>query len=201
MFRYRPCHAAVAALAVTMLLVVSGCVSSDVALPYDASAASPAPAAAQGSIQVTVVTDRRKHGPNWLGAIRGGMGNPLKTLNTAQPVKDVVKQAYVDGLTARKLLSADRPRYRMAIDVNQFDCNQVGRREAHIRFYITVSEVGSGKQVYDRLIQVDKVTGSRVTFDAGVFASTEDLRKLANQALQEAVDQTLSDPNLIDKLS
>ena len=201
MFRYRTCHAAAVALAVTSLLVVAGCVSTDVTLPYNAAGVSPAPAAAQGSIQVTAVTDRRKHEPNWLGAIRGGMGNPLKTLNTAEPVKDLVKLAYVDGLTARKLLSADSPRYRMAIDVNQFDCNQVGRREAHIRFYVTVSEVGSGKQVYDRLIQVDKVTGSRVTFDAGVFASTEDLRKLANQALQEAVDQTLSDPNLIDKLS
>jgi len=48
---------------------------------------------------------------------------------------------------------------------------------------------------------VDEVTGSVITLDAGIFADVEDLRKVANQVLQEAVDKTLDDPRVTKLLS
>jgi hypothetical protein len=169
-------------------------------LTYDPSAAKAVPANAAESVELVSVTDHRKHAANWLGAIRGGYGNPLKTLETPLPVKDMVAKAYEDGLKARGMFASSKAKYGMKVDVSQFDCNQYARREAHIRFDVSLVELPSGKNVYDTVITVDRVTGSMITFDAGIFASVEDLRKLANEALQEAIDKTLDDQKLRNRI-
>ena len=56
-------------------------------------------------IAVGQFTDSRKHGSNWLGAIRSGMGQPLKTLKTPQPVKDMVRDVFKDALKQRGIYS------------------------------------------------------------------------------------------------
>ena len=137
---------------------------------------------------------------NALGAIRGGFGNPLKTLTTDVPVKDVVENTFTAALNARGLLASTGGVYGMQVVINQFDCNQYVRREAHVRLHISMVELASGQQIYAKDIRVDKVAGSIVTLDAGIFAAVEDLRKLANQALQEAVDQALDDPQFNETL-
>ena len=43
-------------------------------------------------------------------------------------------------------------------------------------------------------VEIDTVEGSLVSLDTGVFASVEDLRKVAHKTLQKAIDQTLDDP-------
>jgi hypothetical protein len=40
------------------------------------------------------------------------------------------------------------------------------------------------------------VQGSLFAFDTAIFASVEDLRKVANDLLQRAVDEALDDPGL-----
>jgi uncharacterized lipoprotein YajG len=176
------------------------CGTTAVTLKYDPANVQQAAASAQQSIAIAAVTDKRKHDPNWLGAIRGGFGNPLKTLETSMPVKDLVAAAYADGLKARGLLASDTPRYDMRVIVNQYDSNQYVRREAHIRFAVTVVDKTSGKELFADNIAVDKVAGSLIALDAGIFAEVEDLRLLANQALQEAVDKTLNDADFVAKL-
>ena len=179
---------------------LGGCETTQVGLTYDPSAAKVSSATSTDTVEVTSVVDHRTHAANWLGAIRGGFGNPLKTLETSGPVKDLVAKAYEDGLKARGLLAANNPKYGLKIDVDQFDCNQYLRREAHIKFEIALVALPSGQSVYENQIVVEKITGSVVTLDAGIFASVEDLRKVANEALQEAVDKTLSDPKLLSKI-
>ncbi len=88
----------------------------------------------------------------------------------------------------------------MQVVISQFDCNQYARREAHVRLHVSLVEFASGQQIYAKDIRVDKVTGSMITLDAGIFADVEDLRKVANQALQEAVDKVLDDPQFIKSL-
>jgi len=176
------------------------CGTTDVTLQYDPANVRQAAEPAQGSIAIASVTDKRKHDPNWLGAIRGGFGNPLKTLATSKPVKDLVADAYADGLKARGLLAADAPRYGMHIVVNQYDSNQFVRREAHARFAVTLKEKSSGSTVFERDIAADKIDGSLLAIDTGVFADVEDLRRVANQVLQEAVDKTLDDEAFIAKI-
>jgi uncharacterized lipoprotein YajG len=186
--------------AIIAMMFLAGCETTQVGLTYDSSSAKVDPAKAPGSVELLSVSDHRKHAANWLGAIRGGFGNPLKTLETSVPVKDLVGRAYEDGLRARGLLAPGTAKYSMKVDVNQFDCNQYARREAHIRFNVTVVALASGQSVYENEIAVDKVTGSAITLDAGIFASVDDLRKVANEALQEAVDKTLNDQKLLSKI-
>ena len=183
-------------LTALVVLFLSGCSTNAVQLTYDTSAVASQPAAAASSVEIMSVGDNRTHDPYWLGAIRGGFGNPLKTLTTDVPVSNVVKNAFTDALKARGLLASTSGVYGMQVVINQFDCNQVARREAHVRLNVSMVELASGRQIYANDIQVDRVTGSVITFDAGIFATVEDLRKLANQALQGAVDQALDDPQL-----
>jgi hypothetical protein len=181
-------------LTALVVLFLSGCSTNAVQLTYDTSAVASQPAAAASSVEIMPVGDNRTHDPYWLGAIRGGFGNPLKTLTTDVPVKDVVENTFTAALNARGLLASTGGVYGMRVVINQFDCNQYARREAHVRLHISMVELASGQQIYAKDIRVDKVAGSIVTLDAGIFAAVEDLRKLANQALQEAVDQALDDP-------
>ena len=91
---------------VVLLIVMSGCVTRQVGLTYSGPPESATTSADHHqSVVIRTVVDRRPDGPYWLGAIRGGYGNPLKTLETEPPVKDLVAKALEDALTARSLLA------------------------------------------------------------------------------------------------
>lgn len=176
---------------------VAGCTTSQVELPYAGKGTSET-TPQQAVVNVGVFTDQRKHAANWLGAIRGGYGNPLKTLETPIPVSQVVRNAFVDGLAARGLLSKkdDAPLTLFGV-VEQFDCNQVGRREAHARIRVTVVDNRQAEQLFSQTFSRDTVTGSMITLDAGVFASVDDLRQVAATTLNEVVDEALDSPQFL----
>lgn len=189
-------HGLLAMFALVAVVATSACSTTPVGLTYDPDKAATAPIQ-QGkpSVEVMTVSDYRKHDPNWLGAIRGGYGNPLKTLETPVPVKEVVKTAFADGLKARNLL-ASNSRHAMDLKVVQFDCNQYIRREAHAKVDVSIIERASGRSVYSRQYESDKVSGSLMSMDVGIFASVDDLKVVANDALQDVVDRALDDPQL-----
>lgn len=88
-------------------------------------------------------------------------------------------------------------RYVMSLDVVQFDCNQFVSREAHAHIDVVPRERATGAEAFRKTASVDLVVGSLVTMDAGIFAEVEDLRKVANDALQQAVDMALDDPAFV----
>lgn len=137
------------------------------------------------------VRNSRDRGLNWLGAIRGGYGNPLKVLVTEQPVHEVVAQAMRDALTARGLATEAGP-HRLDLHVVRFDCNQFIPKDAHIIIAITLVDVQSGATLFENTYQVDRVGPG---IGGGIFTPVEPLRALANSAMQMAVDQALDDPN------
>jgi len=164
-----------------------------VALTY----AAPANAqAGEPSVALGAITDGREHAVNWLGAIRGGYGNPLKVLVTEGPVADAVGESVGAGLAARNLATADGARFRLDVHIVQFDCNQYARKEAHIELTARLFDTATGAVVYERNTRVDRVEGSVLSLRTGIFASHEELRALANAALQEAVDSALDEPGL-----
>lgn len=147
----------------------------------------------QPSIAIGDVTDGREHDRTWLGAIRGGFGNPVKVLHTQGPVSNAVGAAVRDGLAARNLGISDGARYRLNVHVVQFDCNQYVRREAHIVLQLRLVDAVTGALVHEQSADVDQVEGSMLSLATGIFASHEQLRALANAVLQSAVDQALDD--------
>lgn len=175
-------------------LLGAGCTTQKVNLAYQDTHAYDVDTSALTSVQMGNVEDERGHGNNWLGAIRGGFGNPLKTLETDAPVKEVVRKAYADALKAREIYTDARDAPRLRVVMNQFDCNQYVRREAHVKFNVQLIGADQGALLYQDRVKIDTVEGSLVSLDTGVFASVEDLRKVAHKTLQKAIDQTLDDP-------
>ena len=86
------------------LLLLAACGSTPAQLRYTPTVTV---APGDGKAHVGPVTDQRgEPDPNWLGAVRGGFGNPFKVLHGEQPATDMVRQAFSDGLAARGMLAS-----------------------------------------------------------------------------------------------
>lgn len=181
------------AFALTSSLLLAGCTTA-VQLPYAASRPV-VPASAATSSRVLPVVDQRNEEPNWVGAIRGGFGNPLKVLRTDRPLSELVQQAFSDALAARGLEAAPgAQRYDIRVTMHKLDADRVARLEATADFQVDVIDRATGGVVYTDRVRVNQVQGSVLALDTGVFASTEGLRTLAVQVQNQAIDQLLDKP-------
>lgn len=142
--------------------------------------------------------DDRGTDANWLGAIRGGYGNPLKKLYTDRPVSEVVEQAFTDALLARKLLG-DKQNAKVEItgEVIKFDCSYYFNREAHAHLLVKVLSLLSHTLIFSRAYQTDNEEGG---WGAGIFGNTDELTQFAQRTLNETVDKVLTDPEFIAAL-
>jgi hypothetical protein len=191
----------VRSLLVVALLVLAGCSTNRVSLGYQPEAGTVVQRG-PAVVQLGKFTDARGVDANFLGAVRGGFGQQLKTLVTDEPVSAVVRTGFSQGLAARGLLrdATDAP-YTMIATIEKFDCSQYVNREAHARIAVTVSETASGRIVMNETFQRDLAKNNRNLFDAGAFASTDDLRVVAADALREIVDTALDSPKLKQALA
>ena len=190
-------------LSLAVAVLASGCASSNsVKMDYQAQAASRF-AAGAGAVTVAPFVDARGEPANWLGAIRGGYGNPLKVLETAEPVAKIVGQAFSDGVRARSGsggAAASNRNFELRGTVRKLDCSQYVRREAHAIIDVVVVD-GAGKQRLAKTYSSDVVEGSLLNLQTGIFADVEDLRGTAQKALREVVDKALDDPAFRDAIS
>jgi hypothetical protein len=174
------------------LLTISACSTTRVSLPYQAGA-TPIAAVAKPLVSVGAFSDQRGTDPHWLGAIRGGFGNPLKTLELENTASEMMKEAFSQALTSRGLLASNAAgRYTLSGVIQKFDCSQFVRREAHATIIVTVTETATGKTVMNQSFEETVVTGEGLTLDAGILASTDDLKAVAAQALQKVIDDVLN---------
>lgn len=139
-----------------------------------------------------VVDARADHQADVLGSIRGGFGNPLKTLVTERPVADVFGVALRDALTARNLASDAGP-HRMVVRLVRFDCNQLYPREAHAEIVVRIEDQ-SGAQLFEATYTAGQARGGGPS--GGIFAPIEPLRAITNLVMQQVIDRALDDPAL-----
>ena len=181
-------------LLLSALLLLTACgENGPVRLPYAPTTAVPPGGSA--NVSVGPVTDGRgEEDPTWLGAVRGGYGNPLRVLHGERPAADLVRQALSDGLAARGMLApAGRGTREIRATVVQLDVDRYHRIEARLDLRLAVFSA-SGREVYQDEVKLDHVTGSIVSLDTGVFADPAELRALLTRTLSEAVDQLLDKP-------
>jgi len=185
------------ALAAAGTLLV-GCFSPDpVRLTYSPNSA---PSSTSPNIQIGTVTDARKSpDTTYLGEIRSGWGTPMKSLRTPDMVVEEIRDAFEEGLKTRGQLGTGQ--HRLDVKVIKFDCNQFVRREAHADFEFTLTDRATSKVEYTSRVVKTEVQGSVFAFDVAAFASVEDLRAVANEVLQEAVDGVLDDPGFRSHLT
>ncbi len=178
------------------ILLLSACSTTTVGLKYSAVSPVTKVSAKTPPVTLGVFQDQRGVSPIWLGAIRGGFGNPLKYLEAERPVAEMVQAAFADGLNARGIaVDKSSPQYQIAGVITKLDCSQLVRREAHVYIQITVSDK-TEQQRFSRLYKADNVDGSVLSMDVGLFASVEDLRVVLEKTLHDVVNQALDDSEL-----
>jgi hypothetical protein len=178
------------ALACVLAVGLAACGNTVSGLQYTpASSGQATPATAVvGSI---ASTDTRKERPTQLATVMGGFGNPLKTLETAKPVKDEVADAFVAGLRARGLKAPqDQAPFRLALLVSQFDADMYIGRSARITVTLTLINQ-AGATVYEDTV-VDKESETKAAI--GIFADVNDLKRLCEIVLARTVDTMLDKP-------
>lgn len=188
-------------LCLTFALIVgcllAACVTRDVGLKYTAPTTAAAASANAPAVTAGSFIDQRGEPATWLGAIRGGFGNPIKTLDADTSVSALVQTAFADGLRARGFRTTAGTRaYQVAGIIKKLDCSQMARREAHAIVEVSVYESASGKQLFTRTYTADNLEGSLLALNTGVFASVDTLRALAEKTLAQVVDQALDDTAL-----
>jgi uncharacterized lipoprotein YajG len=186
---------------VVVLLALAACSTNQVNLTYAPSRTAGVAPPSATAIAIGRVLDERPNPPKELGAIRGGFGNPLKTLETPEPVAVMVSNAFTSGLRTRGWLAqGGKSDYSLNVIVRRMDCSQYVRREAHAHFVVSAIDQKTGSQVFEGVFQSDVVSGSKLAVDVGLFAEVDDLLKVANQALSETVDKALDDARLGQRL-
>lgn len=188
-------------VAVLGLLALAGCGTTPVVMSYQQSSTMNKFPASAGRVAVEGFIDQRGEPPKWLGAIRGGFGNPLKVLETEEPVAKIVQAAFAEGVRARTGAGHSAAQYEIRGTIRKLDCSQYVRREAHGIIEVVVIDAATKKERFRRSYASDVVDGSMVNLATGVFASVDDLRRVAQQALQQIVDKALDDPSFRDAIT
>nr|WP_294504953.1 hypothetical protein [uncultured Rhodopila sp.] len=181
------------ALCLVLALALTAC-SATGALPYAATGRA-TPLGTVPVIGQVTATDDRGEPPRWIGAVRGGFGNPLKVIETTDPVGDEVALAFKDALARRGIYGAPgADTQALTVTIRKMDCSQYVRREAHADFEIVLTD-HAGRTLYHDTVQVTVVEGSKLAMDVGIFGNPDDLRAVASQAMSKAIDQALDKPN------
>lgn len=182
-------------LALTLILVfASGCSTTVVSLNYDAKDIART-GAAMPTVTVAAFKDNRGRDRKALGAIRGGYGNPLKTLELDKPISDVFSEAFTHALTARGLYSpASAARYILRGTIDEFSADQVIKRKVKIGMSIRVTTADGSRTVFSREYRNGEREGSLFTLKTGYLAEAEPLRAFAEESMKAAIDELLDDP-------
>ena len=174
-------------------LALAGCGTKILPLAY-----TPSASVVRGNAQTRVgasVDQRRDNDPTWYGAIRGGYGNPLSVLRSDVPVSAAAAKAFSDALAARGMLApGGSGRYEVRLAIKRFEASRYVRLEAHVDLRAQVVEAASGRVVYEGQGQANKVKGSIIALDSGIFASPTELSTLMSVTLTEAIDKIVDDP-------
>jgi len=177
-------------LILVLTLALQACSNTVASLRY--VPATPVRTVSVPSVGAVTATDQRKEAPTRLATIMGGFGNPLKTLDTAKPVKDEVADAFLEGLRGRGLLtSGGQARFHIALVLRKFDADMIMGRTARIDITMSVLDQ-AGRVVFE-----DSATDSESYlqfFQTGIFADIDDLQTLSQTVLNRTVDRMLDNP-------
>ena len=182
------------ALMVSLFLVSLAACSTPGTLTY-----VPQQAGATGPkvVAAVIVLDKRDEKPNRVATIRGGYGNPLKVLDTTEPVATVVQTVFTRALEQRQMLAPGGP-YRLQVTLNTLYGDQFMGRKAELKMDLVV--LGRANQP----IYTDSATDNSYAFtffDNGIFAGIEDLRVVVEKLLSVNVDRMLDKPALRQALA
>jgi hypothetical protein len=180
-------------------LLSSACVTRTVTLSY-AHSTNATPAVTPSSrVAVGDFTDNRHEPDRWIGAIRGGYGNPLKKLETDKPVSQLVKDAVRQALTVRGLYD-ENGSIVLSGWIDKLDGDQYARKEATVQLQMALTDRVTQRELLRRPASANQVEGSAVTMKSGVFGSVDVLRSLIERVMSTAIDSFVDSSAFHDAL-
>ena len=151
--------------------------------------------------QISTIDQRGETDPTWIGAVRGGFGNPLKALHTPRPLADMVTAAFHEALAERGLLAeSGNGQADLNVTISEFNSTQYIRREANVAMVVELKDHATGRQIYRDEVKSKPVQGSVLALDVGVFGSPDDLQAVAQGAMDKAIDSAVDKPGFVDAL-
>lgn len=183
----------------TALLALASCSSSNVPVSLDYQ-----PQLNQGLTGPRVIAVgrfadmRRESGSYTLGTVRSPIGTPMETLTTRIPVEDVVRNAFMHGLSSRNMLtSRGESTFILTGELLELSCQQMIHPSASARVRVNLVRVGSGQILFSRIYQAER---EGPTYHPGSGSPVPALRDLTSRVLQNVVDRALDDQQLRAKL-
>jgi hypothetical protein len=173
-------------------LVIAGCANT-LPLRYVATAQPPQSPAVLAAVQI--IDRRGEPDPTWYGAIRGGYGNPLKTLHADKPIDQTVQDAFEAALAARGIhidRSASAP--SLTVTLAAFEADRIVRSEVEIRLEVVVKSP-SGGTIYSHTTAEDPVVFGGLA--EGIFADPKDLQALTQATMARAIDAAIDAPGFL----
>ena len=147
--------------------------------------------------------DAQRDNGTWIGAVRGGYGNTIKTVLVEQPVCDVVAATFAQALRARGSFAESQHSGTRVLSgsVAAFACKQYVRRDCTVALDVVLTDRATGQKIFEKKYEAYEFDGSVWAMDTGVFGSVDKLRDLAARTLAACVDKALDDDGLINAAS
>ena len=182
---------------VVCFLGTSACSTHLVSLHYEPTG-TVLPGPSSAVVASVSTSDNRGTDSDWLGAIRGGFGNPLKKLRTNVPTDQAVTHVMVGALRARGMLAPGTSNKVIEVNIAKFDCSYYFNREAHAHLKVSVLAPPSRAPLFERSYKTDNVESG---VGAGIFGDVTHLAGFAQKTLNQTIDKILSDPAFVTALS
>jgi len=174
------------------MLVIAGC-SNTLPLHYVATQQASESVATLSALQV--IDKRGEPDPTWYGAIRGGYGNPLKTLHSDKPIAQTVQDAFTTALAARGIrIDQNASSPSLTVTIAAFEADRVIRSEVAIRLDVVVKS-RSGDAIYSHQTSEDPIEFGGLA--EGVLADPKDLQTFTQATMDRAITETIDAPGFL----
>lgn len=189
-------------------MFLSGCSTHRVRLVYTPPTSAPQgsrtlPATLVGEFADERGDDAQRDNGTWIGAVRGGYGNTIKTVLVERPLRDIVAATFAQALGARGSFADSQHTGTRVLSgsVAAFACKQYVRRDCTVALNVVLTDRVSGQKIFEKKYEAYEFDGSVWAMDSGIFGSVDKLRDLAARTLAVCVDKVLDDGGLINAAS
>jgi Short C-terminal domain len=181
-------------------ILLAGCSTHLESVKYSQSAGTASIVGPEitGPVGVGNFSDNRGTDPRWLGAIRGGYGNVLKRIETDKPGSEVIHDAFVAALAARKIPTAGDPTVMIEGSITKMDCSYYFNKEFHAHFHVTVASLPTRAVIFQNDYLTDRNEGG---VGAGILGDPDALAQEENDTINQTIDKVFADANFLAAIS
>ncbi len=167
--------------------------------PADLSYPAPAGASAASAIPLVaevIVVDQRDVPLDYVGAVMGYDGKPLKRLQSPGPVADAVGTAFREALAARGELAPPEatPRqapYVLTVVLLQLNAEQNADRQGAADMVVRLVDRGTGRVAYSARTYAESRGDNYLAYDNLLLGSPAALAAVARAVLAHTVNETV----------